>query len=190
MTTGTPDGAWAPVIRLSSASPERTCATCATIPASAISRVMSPDPVPLPASDPQSRTMCPRLLDDHMPAHLIFAFATALVRVEPVQRGRYDTPHSHLVTQVQRGPQRKQLAAAHEARLKTVRAAARNARRAAPPAPPTTASPPPWCMPESADTPRTRQLAVGGAAGRTGPWPPPSSARPRAERGTHVVPPW
>lgn len=79
-------------------------------------------------------------LDDHMPTHLITAFATALADVEPVQRGRYDVPHSHLVNQVRRGPQGEQLAAAHQARLKAVRAAARKARRTAlaaqkPPAP-------------------------------------------------------
>jgi hypothetical protein len=70
-------------------------------------------------------------LDDDMPRHLIAAFATALASDQPVQRGMYDVPHSHLVTQELRGPQGKQLAAAHEARLKAVRAAARKARRTA-----------------------------------------------------------
>ena len=41
MTTGMPEGAWAPVIRLSSASPERTWVTCGVIPACAIRRVIS-----------------------------------------------------------------------------------------------------------------------------------------------------
>ena len=41
MVTGTPDGACAPVIRFSSASPERTWAICGVIPASAIRRVIS-----------------------------------------------------------------------------------------------------------------------------------------------------
>ncbi|WP_416986997.1 DUF317 domain-containing protein [Streptomyces sp. T028] len=70
-------------------------------------------------------------LDDNMPQHLIAAFAAALASDEPVQRGRYDVPHSHLVTQHQRGPQGEQLAAAHEARLKAARAAARKVRRSA-----------------------------------------------------------
>lgn len=70
-------------------------------------------------------------LDDDMPRHLITAFTTALASDEPVQRGMYDVPHSHLVTQHQRGPQGEQLAAAREARLKPVRAAARKARRSA-----------------------------------------------------------
>jgi hypothetical protein len=64
-----------------------------------------------------------------MPPHLIAAFTTALASGEPVQRGMYDVPHSHLVTQEQRGPQGEQLAAAHEVRLKAIRAAARKARR-------------------------------------------------------------
>ncbi|MGD3109308.1 DUF317 domain-containing protein [Streptomyces sp. YGL11-2] len=70
-------------------------------------------------------------LDDAMPRHLIAAFTTALTNDEPVQRGMYDVPHSHLVTQEQRGPQGEQLAAAHETRLKAVRAAARKARHTA-----------------------------------------------------------
>ncbi|GAA1309996.1 hypothetical protein GCM10009647_032690 [Streptomyces sanglieri] len=40
-STGTPEGFRAPVIRLSSASPERTWAIFGVIPASAISRVIS-----------------------------------------------------------------------------------------------------------------------------------------------------
>lgn len=70
-------------------------------------------------------------LDDNMPQHLIAAFTAALASDEPVQRGRYDVPHPHLVTQHQRGPQGEQLAAAHEARLKAARAAARKVRRSA-----------------------------------------------------------
>lgn len=68
-------------------------------------------------------------LDDDMPPHLISAFATALASHEPVQRGRYDVPHAHLVTQKERGPQGEEFAAAHAARLKAVRAATRKARR-------------------------------------------------------------
>lgn len=68
-------------------------------------------------------------LDDSMPPHLIAAFTNALASDEPVQRGMHDVPHTHLVTQEQGGPQGEQLAAAHEARLKSVRAAARKARR-------------------------------------------------------------
>ncbi|MFD7017489.1 DUF317 domain-containing protein [Streptomyces sp. NPDC059928] len=56
-------------------------------------------------------------LDDQMPPHLIAAFTSVLASDEPVQRGVYDVPHSHLVTQEQRGPQGEQLAAAHEVRL-------------------------------------------------------------------------
>ena len=41
MVTGMPEGAWAPVMRLSSASPERTWVVCGTIPAAAIRRVIS-----------------------------------------------------------------------------------------------------------------------------------------------------
>ncbi|WP_367435056.1 DUF317 domain-containing protein [Streptomyces celluloflavus] len=69
--------------------------------------------------------------DDDTPRHLIAAFATALASDKPVQRGRYDVPHSHLVTQEQRGPLGERLADAHEARLKAARAAARKARRTA-----------------------------------------------------------
>lgn len=69
-------------------------------------------------------------LDDPVP-HLIAAFTRALASNQPVQRARDDVPHSHLVTQEQRGPQGDQLAAAHEARLKAIRAAARKARRRA-----------------------------------------------------------
>lgn len=81
-------------------------------------------------------------LDERMPPHLIAAFTRALALDEPVQRRYYDVPHFHLVTQ-ERGPFGEQLAAAHEARLKTVRTAARKARRTAlsaqkPPAPSTT----------------------------------------------------
>ncbi|MEV4997426.1 DUF317 domain-containing protein [Streptomyces niveus] len=68
--------------------------------------------------------------DDRMPPHLIAAFTQALALDEPVQRRHYDVPHSHLVTQ-ERGPRGEQLALAHEARLKTVRATARNTRRSA-----------------------------------------------------------
>ncbi len=68
-------------------------------------------------------------LDDDMPPHLLSAFATALASHEPVQRGRYDVPHAHLVTQKERGPQGEELAAAHAARLKAVRATTRKARR-------------------------------------------------------------
>ncbi|MGW7423635.1 DUF317 domain-containing protein [Streptomyces sp. NPDC054813] len=70
-------------------------------------------------------------LDDDMPRHLITAFTIALASDEPAQRGMYDVPHSHLVTQHQRGPQGEQLAAARKARLKAVRAAVRSARRSA-----------------------------------------------------------
>ncbi|WP_069629582.1 DUF317 domain-containing protein [Streptomyces niveus] len=81
-------------------------------------------------------------LDERMPPHLIAAFTRALALDEPVQRRYYDVPHFHLVTQ-ERGPLGEQLAAAHEARLKTVRTAARKTRRTAlsaqkPPAPSTT----------------------------------------------------
>ncbi|MEV5979669.1 DUF317 domain-containing protein [Streptomyces sp. NPDC052114] len=70
-------------------------------------------------------------LDERTPPHLIAAFTAALAHDAPVQRGMYDVPHSHLVTQEERGPQGEQLAAAHEVRLKAVRAAARKARRTA-----------------------------------------------------------
>ncbi|MFF3640358.1 DUF317 domain-containing protein [Streptomyces sp. NPDC002564] len=72
--------------------------------------------------------------DDRTPRHLIAGFAAALIDPAPVSRGRYDVPHSHLVTQVERGAQGEQLAAAHDARLKAIRAAARRARRSSPPA--------------------------------------------------------
>ncbi|MEU2131758.1 DUF317 domain-containing protein [Streptomyces sp. NPDC018352] len=80
-------------------------------------------------------------LDDGMPAHLIAAFTNALASDKPVQREMWDVPHTHLVTQEARGPQGEELAAAHEARLKSVRAAARMAQRMAspqtqPPVPP------------------------------------------------------
>lgn len=71
--------------------------------------------------------------DDRTPRHLLAAFATALTDPAPVPRGHYDVPHSHLVTQVERGAQGEQLAAAHEARLKAIRAAARKARRSGAP---------------------------------------------------------
>ncbi|MFE3249954.1 DUF317 domain-containing protein [Streptomyces sp. NPDC059209] len=85
-------------------------------------------------------------LDQRMPPHLIAAFTHALALDEPVQRRHYDVPHSHLVTQ-ERGPRGEQLALAHEARLKTVRATARKTRRSAlaaqkPPVPSTTAAVP------------------------------------------------
>ncbi|MDV9196054.1 DUF317 domain-containing protein [Streptomyces sp. Wh19] len=72
-------------------------------------------------------------LDDRMPPHLLAAFANALASNEPVQRGMYDVPHNHLVTQEARGPQGEELAAAHEDRLKAVRTAVRKARRLAAP---------------------------------------------------------
>ncbi|MFE1407822.1 DUF317 domain-containing protein [Streptomyces sp. NPDC058770] len=72
-------------------------------------------------------------LDDRTPPHLIAAFTNALANDEPVQRGMHDVPHTHLVMQEARGPQGEQLAAAHETRLKSVRAAARKARRLAAP---------------------------------------------------------
>ncbi|MFE0055275.1 DUF317 domain-containing protein [Streptomyces sp. NPDC059003] len=87
-------------------------------------------------------------LDDQMPPHLIAAFTSALASDEPVQRGMYDVPHTHLVTQEQRGPQGEELAAAHEARLKAVRAAARKARRTAALA--THGGPPPAAVPSAA----------------------------------------
>lgn len=71
--------------------------------------------------------------DDRTPRHLLAGFAAALVDPAPVSRGRYDVPYSHLVTQVDRGAQGEQLAAAHEARLKNSRAAPRKARRSAAP---------------------------------------------------------
>ena len=79
-------------------------------------------------------------LDEQMPRHLIAAFTGALASDKPVQRAHCDVPHTHLVTQEQRGPQAEQLAAAHEARLKAIRAATRKTRRKAaltthPPAP-------------------------------------------------------
>ncbi|MEV0445543.1 DUF317 domain-containing protein [Streptomyces spectabilis] len=80
-------------------------------------------------------------LNDQTPLHLIAAFTSALARDEPVQRGMYDVPHTHLVTQEQRGPQGEQLAAEHEARLKAIRATARRRRRNA--APTTRSGPPP-----------------------------------------------
>ncbi|MEU4174733.1 DUF317 domain-containing protein [Streptomyces sp. NPDC026589] len=71
--------------------------------------------------------------DDRTPRHLLAGFATALVDPAPVSRGRWDVPHNHLVKQVERGAaQGDQLAAAHEARLKASRSAARKARRNAP----------------------------------------------------------
>ncbi|MER5440123.1 DUF317 domain-containing protein [Streptomyces sp. NPDC002790] len=71
--------------------------------------------------------------DDRTPRHLLVGFATALVDPAPVSRGHYDVPHSHLVTQVERGAQGEQLAAAREARLKAIRSSARKARRSAAP---------------------------------------------------------
>ncbi|MFE5647549.1 DUF317 domain-containing protein [Streptomyces cyaneofuscatus] len=70
--------------------------------------------------------------DDRTPRHLLAGFVTALTDPAPVSRGRYDVPHNHLVKQVERGAQGDQLAAAHEARLKASRSAARKARRSAP----------------------------------------------------------
>ncbi|MEV3950097.1 DUF317 domain-containing protein [Streptomyces halstedii] len=67
--------------------------------------------------------------DDRTPRHLLASFAAALVDPAPVSRGRYDVPHSHLVTQVERGAIGDQLAAAHDERLKAIRTAARKARR-------------------------------------------------------------
>ncbi|MER5813830.1 DUF317 domain-containing protein [Streptomyces californicus] len=71
--------------------------------------------------------------DDRTPRHLPTDFVNALTDTAPVSRGRYDVPHSHLVTQVERGAQGDQLAAAHDARLKAARTAARQARRASAP---------------------------------------------------------
>ncbi|MFF7643084.1 DUF317 domain-containing protein [Streptomyces canus] len=71
--------------------------------------------------------------DDRTPRYLLAAFATALTDPAPVPRGHYDVPHSHMVTQVERGAQGEQLAAAHDARLKAIRAAARKARRSSAP---------------------------------------------------------
>ncbi|ROQ70155.1 uncharacterized protein DUF317 [Streptomyces sp. 840.1] len=68
--------------------------------------------------------------DDGTPRHLLAGFATALAAPAPVSRGHYDVPHSHLVTQVERGAQGDQLSAAHDARLKAIRSATRKARRA------------------------------------------------------------
>ncbi|MFD3910077.1 DUF317 domain-containing protein [Streptomyces sp. NPDC058603] len=72
-------------------------------------------------------------IGDETPRHLIAGFIDALASPEPVQRGRYDVPRGHLVTQEQHGPQGEQLLAAHEARLKAARATARKTRRAAAP---------------------------------------------------------
>ncbi|KMS74096.1 hypothetical protein ACM01_15860 [Streptomyces viridochromogenes] len=71
--------------------------------------------------------------DDRTPCHLLAGFATALADPAPVSRGHYDVPHAHLVTQVERGAQGEQLAAAHDARLKAIRSAVRKARRSAAP---------------------------------------------------------
>ncbi|MGW4229565.1 DUF317 domain-containing protein [Streptomyces sp. NPDC004980] len=71
--------------------------------------------------------------DDRTPRHLLANFAAALTDPAPVSRGHYDVPHSHLVTQVERGAQGDQLAAAHDARLKAIRSAARKARRTSAP---------------------------------------------------------
>ncbi|MGW7096566.1 DUF317 domain-containing protein [Streptomyces sp. NPDC054874] len=68
--------------------------------------------------------------DDRTPDHLLAGFAAALVDPAPVSRGRYDVPHSHVVTQVERGAIGDQLATAHDERLKAIRTAARKARRA------------------------------------------------------------
>ncbi|MEU0305369.1 DUF317 domain-containing protein [Streptomyces cyaneofuscatus] len=68
--------------------------------------------------------------DDRTPGHLLAGFAAALVDPAPVSRGRYGVPHSHLVTQVERGAIGDQLATAHDERLKAIRTAARKARRA------------------------------------------------------------
>jgi hypothetical protein len=85
--------------------------------------------------------------DDRTPRHLLAAFAVALSDPAPVPRGHYDVPHSHLVTQ-ESGPPGEQLAAAHEARLKAVRAAARKARRST--APTTRRAPTPAAAPSAA----------------------------------------
>ncbi|MEV0259030.1 DUF317 domain-containing protein [Streptomyces sp. NPDC050732] len=92
-------------------------------------------------------------LDEQMPPHLIAAFTTALADTEPVQRGMYDVPHSHLVTQEQRGPQGEQLADAHRMRLKAMRGAARKARRTAAL---TTDSPAPRAAPAASASGRAR----------------------------------
>ncbi|MFD9817499.1 DUF317 domain-containing protein [Streptomyces violascens] len=86
--------------------------------------------------------------DDRTPRHLLAGFATALADPAPVSRGHYDVPHSHLVTQVEHGPQGEQLAAAHEARLKAIRSAALKARRST--APSTRPAPIPAAQPVSA----------------------------------------
>lgn len=95
----------------------------------------------LPIGGGGRQTIWHAYLHQRMPPHLFAAFTRALARDEPVQRRHYDIPHSYLVTQ-ERGPRGEQLAHAHEARLKTVRSAARKARRTAlaaqkPPAPST-----------------------------------------------------
>lgn len=89
--------------------------------------------VALPTGLGGHRMMWHAYFDDRTPRHLLAAFATALVDPAPVARGHYDVPHSHLVTQVERGAQGEQLAAAHEARLKASRAAARKASRSTAP---------------------------------------------------------
>ncbi|MFI7364163.1 DUF317 domain-containing protein [Streptomyces sp. NPDC050149] len=71
--------------------------------------------------------------NDRTPGHLLAGFAAALTDPAPVSRGRYDVPHARLVTQVERGAQGDQLAAAHDARLKAIRTAARKARRTSAP---------------------------------------------------------
>ncbi|WP_240660023.1 DUF317 domain-containing protein [Streptomyces sp. WAC 01529] len=92
-------------------------------------------------------------LDEQMPPHPIAAFTTALADTEPVQRAMYDVPHSHLVTQEQRGPQGEQLAETHRVRLKAMRAAGRKARRTAAL---TTGSPAPRAAPAAPASGRAR----------------------------------
>ncbi|MFD9224865.1 DUF317 domain-containing protein [Streptomyces sp. NPDC060064] len=89
--------------------------------------------VALPTGLGGHRRLWHAYFDGRTPRHLLSGFAAALVDPAPVSRGHYDVPHSHLVTQVERGARGEQLAAAHEARLKASESAARKARRSAPP---------------------------------------------------------
>ncbi|MGW2721058.1 DUF317 domain-containing protein [Streptomyces sp. NPDC001492] len=89
--------------------------------------------VALPTGLGGQRRLWNAYFDDHTPRHLLAGFAAALTNPAPVPRGHYDVPESHLVTQVERRRQGEHLAAAHDARLKAVRAAARKARRGAAP---------------------------------------------------------
>ncbi|MFD7017490.1 DUF317 domain-containing protein [Streptomyces sp. NPDC059928] len=89
--------------------------------------------VALPTGLGGHRRLWQAYFDDRTPRHLLAGFATALADPAPVSRGHYDVPHSHLVTQVKSGAQGEQLAAAHEARLKAIKSAARKARRSTAP---------------------------------------------------------